>query len=253
MDMRELSFSKYHGLGNSYIVIDGHDVLDADDAASLGSLARAICNANYGIGSDGLLIDVTHGQTQGALALRIFNPDGSEAEKSGNGIRIFARWLWDASDPSPSRPGGCGQAHESAGQYTARRCGVHMNKKWQLGVVFSAFIALGASPRQGSELKDVMREKLEQTQKILAAVVTSDWASLETHSRQLERLTQDPRWTGLKYAEYGRYSSAFVRAVQDLRLAAAQRDLEKTPKAYVAVTLQCVECHRYLARSRIAK
>lgn len=128
-----------------------------------------------------------------------------------------------------------------------------MNRKWRLAVVFSAFIAVGASPRQGSELKDVMHEKLEQAQKILAAVVTSDWASLETHSRQLERLTQDPRWTALKYPEYARYSGSFVSAVQDLRQAAAQRDLEKAPKAYVAVTLQCVECHRYLARARIAR
>lgn len=152
------------------------------------------------------------------------------------------------ANQSPARPGSCGQSHE-----TGRQCGMHMNKKWQLAVVFSAFIGLGASPKQGSELKGVMHEKLEHTQKILAAVVTSDWVSLETHSRQLERLTEDPRWTALKYPEYARYSGAFVRAVQDLRRAAAQRDLEKTPKAYVAVTLQCVECHRYLARSRIAK
>jgi cytochrome c556 len=57
----------------------------------------------------------------------------------------------------------------------------------------------------------------------------------------------------LKYPEYSRHSAAFVQAVQTLHTAAAQRDLDKTPKAYVAVTLQCVACHRYLARARIAE
>ena len=98
-----------------------------------------------------------------------------------------------------------------------------------------------------------MREKLAHAQKLLEAVVTSDWVSLETHSRELERLTDDPRWMVLKFPEYARHSTAFVRTVQELHLAAVQRDLERTPKAYVAVVLQCVECHRYLARQRLAK
>jgi hypothetical protein len=98
-----------------------------------------------------------------------------------------------------------------------------------------------------------MQEKLVHAQKILEAVVTSDWSGLETHSRELERLTNDPRWTVLKYPEYARHSAGFVRAVQDLHHAASQRDLDKTPQAYIAVTMQCVECHRYLARARIAR
>lgn len=129
-----------------------------------------------------------------------------------------------------------------------------MNKTWQTVVVFSAvFFGLAAMSNQGPELNNVMREKLVHAQKILEAVVTSDWVSLETHSRELERLTNDPRWMVLKYPEYARYSAAFVRAIQDLHGAAVQRDLEKTPQAYVAVTLRCVECHRYSARARIAK
>lgn len=128
-----------------------------------------------------------------------------------------------------------------------------MNTKWLAVLVFSAVVGLAASPAQGPEVNNVMREKLVHTQKILEAVVTNDWVGLETHSRELERLTGDHRWTALKYPEYARHSTAFIRAVQALHLAAAQRDLENAPKAYVAVTLQCVECHRYLARERIAK
>ena len=129
-----------------------------------------------------------------------------------------------------------------------------MNKTWQTVVLLSTvFFGLAASPNQGPALNRVMREKLVHAQKILEAVVTSDWVSLETQSRELERLTKDPRWTVLKYPEYARHSAAFVLAIQDLHRAAAQRDLEKTPQAYVAVTLKCVECHRYLARARIAQ
>jgi hypothetical protein len=123
----------------------------------------------------------------------------------------------------------------------------------QLAIVALAVLcAGGARPAQSPQLTSVMHQKLDHAQKILEAVVTSDWVALETHSRELEALTRDPRWTVLKYPEYGRYSADFVRAVQALHSAAAQRDLVETPKAYIAVTLGCVDCHRYLARERIA-
>jgi hypothetical protein len=117
----------------------------------------------------------------------------------------------------------------------------------------TAVAAVTANAGQGPEIKHVMREKLVHSQKILEAVVTSDWIGLETHTRELEALTNDPRWAVLRFQEYARHSAAFVRAVQNLHRAAAQRELEETPKAYIAVTLRCVECHRYLARARIAR
>lgn len=114
-------------------------------------------------------------------------------------------------------------------------------------------IGLTAGASQGPELHTVMRQKLTLAQKILEAVVTSDWTSLETNSRELERLTNDPRWMVLRYPEYASHSAEFVRSVRTLHTAAARRELEKTPKAYVDMTLQCVECHRYLARLRITQ
>jgi len=55
---------------------------------------RLICHRNYGVGSDGILFGPLGSQICD-FGLRVFNPDGSEAEKSGNGLRIFARSLWD--------------------------------------------------------------------------------------------------------------------------------------------------------------
>ena len=85
-----MDFFKYHALGNSYIVLRATDVSEPVSS----DLIQRLCNQNFGIGSDGVLLDCT--QTDDAYQrLRIFNPDGSEAEKSGNGIRIFCRYLWD--------------------------------------------------------------------------------------------------------------------------------------------------------------
>lgn len=128
-----------------------------------------------------------------------------------------------------------------------------MQANWRAVVVVAALIGFTPAAAQGPELNAVMREKLEHAQKLLEAVVTSDWTGLETHSRELQRITDDHRWTVLKYPEYARYGNQFRRAIGDLHTAAAQRDLDKTSKAYVAVTLSCVECHRYLARERIVR
>jgi hypothetical protein len=128
-----------------------------------------------------------------------------------------------------------------------------MNKLWRVVVLSGAIFSLAAMPGQGPALDRVMRQKLQYAQKILEAVVISDWSSLEANSRDLERLTRDPSWTILRYPEYAKRSAAFADAIRVLHTVAAQRDLEATPRAYIEVTLQCVECHRYLARARIAK
>ena len=82
-----MDFYKYHGLGNDYIVIDPakNGVFLTPETITL------ICDRNRGIGSDGILYGPIF--DNGSIRLRIFNPDGSEAEKSGNGVRIFTRYL----------------------------------------------------------------------------------------------------------------------------------------------------------------
>jgi len=87
-----MRFHKYHALGNDYIVLDPADYPDWKEP-SLAQI-RVICHRNFGVGSDGILWGPLP-TTKAAFGLRIFNPDGSEAEKSGNGLRIFSRYLWD--------------------------------------------------------------------------------------------------------------------------------------------------------------
>ncbi len=88
-----MRFYKYHALGNDYIVLDPSDFPQWKTAPTVEQI-RVICHRNFGVGSDGILWGPLP-SAKSDFGLRIFNPDGSEAEKSGNGLRIFSRYLWD--------------------------------------------------------------------------------------------------------------------------------------------------------------
>lgn len=128
-----------------------------------------------------------------------------------------------------------------------------MTRPARASLALVALLGVSAVQAQGPALDRVMHKKLEASQQILEAMVTSRWDALEARSRELESLTNDPGWTVLKAPEYARHSNGFRAAVRTLHDAAAKRDLDATPKAYVAMTLSCVECHRYLARNRLAR
>jgi diaminopimelate epimerase len=85
----EIYFKKYHGLGNDYLVIDPN----ISDINLTTENIRWICDRHFGIGSDGILYGPI--KKEAIFGVRIFNPDGSEAEKSGNGLRIFAKYLYE--------------------------------------------------------------------------------------------------------------------------------------------------------------
>jgi diaminopimelate epimerase len=83
----ENGFFRGHGLGNDYLVMDPDEL----SFRLTPKVIRAICDRHWGLGSDGILAPAP--STKAGFGLRIYNPDGSEAEKSGNGLRIFARYL----------------------------------------------------------------------------------------------------------------------------------------------------------------
>jgi diaminopimelate epimerase len=87
-----MHFAKYQALGNDYLVCLADNVGDLLTPSAV----QRICDRHFGIGSDGILVGSTK-LDENAYPLRIVNPDGTEAEKSGNGLRIFARYLWDLS------------------------------------------------------------------------------------------------------------------------------------------------------------
>ena len=87
--MEKNSFVKSHGLGNEYVVLDSENIT----FELTPKVIKKICNVNFGIGSDGVLLKESSDRAD--VGLRIFNPDGSEAEKSGNGLRIFCKYIFD--------------------------------------------------------------------------------------------------------------------------------------------------------------
>ena len=84
-------FTKFHGLGNDYLVIEGEQLSEVRD---LGEFARRICNRHYGAGGDGIAIIARADGEEADFSCRIFNPDGSEAGLSGNGTRCAVAYLY---------------------------------------------------------------------------------------------------------------------------------------------------------------
>ena len=85
-----ITLEKYHGLGNDYLIFDPNK----NELELTEENIRLICNRNFGVGSDGLLVGPILGNDK--LEVKILNPDGSESEISGNGVRIFGKYLKDA-------------------------------------------------------------------------------------------------------------------------------------------------------------
>tara|TARA_B100001996_G_C18668807_1_gene595891 strand:- start:1151 stop:1984 length:834 start_codon:yes stop_codon:yes gene_type:complete len=83
------NFVKSHGLGNDYIVLDAKKI----DFKLTKNRISNICHRNYGVGADGILLLINSNKAD--FGLKIYNPDGSEAEKSGNGLRIFSKFIYD--------------------------------------------------------------------------------------------------------------------------------------------------------------
>ena len=86
-----MNFEKYHALGNDYLVYDPREIFHPFTKEE----TVRICHRNFGLGSDGILVGPLPSK-KAEFGLQILNPDGSEAEKSGNGLRIFACYLWDS-------------------------------------------------------------------------------------------------------------------------------------------------------------
>jgi len=88
----KINFVKMHGLGNDFILIDCLNK-SLGDTSFLSYLAKKLCNRNFGIGADGLILILPSSKAD--LQMRIFNYDGSEAQMCGNGIRCFAKYAYE--------------------------------------------------------------------------------------------------------------------------------------------------------------
>ena len=107
-----MNFVKMHGTGNDFIVVEGGPV--EADSTDWPEVARAACSRRFGVGADGIL--VIRPSTRAAFGMQIFNPDGSEAEMCGNGIRCVAKYVTERGlVPDPSHGNGAALPIETLG------------------------------------------------------------------------------------------------------------------------------------------
>ncbi len=145
-----MKLRKYHGLGNDYLIYDpAVNEIELNDAR-----IRLICDRNYGIGADGILFGPLF--IDGNIWVKIYNPDGSEAEKSGNGVRIFARYLHDAG-----YVGRKAQADKSIYLQTA---GGEVQAEYledgEIRVMMGRFTCLSSRIPVAGEVREVVDEKI---------------------------------------------------------------------------------------------
>ena len=93
--MRNIQFIKMEGAGNDFVVIDMLGAIDQLPLPDLPSFARKICDRHFGVGADGLILVLPSDKAD--YKMQVINSDGSEAEMCGNGIRCFARYIWESS------------------------------------------------------------------------------------------------------------------------------------------------------------
>ena len=128
-----------------------------------------------------------------------------------------------------------------------------MKKPTILLVLSLLLLPQAAAQGQTVRTPGVMRSKLAHTQRILEALMTSNYSVLERESAALSRLTETPEWSELKTSELLGFTKSFLAATQALAESARQRDLDGAARHYVEMTTACYECHKYRKGSRIAR
>ncbi len=94
MTLNTIKFTKMNGLGNDFILVEGKDV--SEKQLNYSDLAKKMCDRNFGIGADGLIIvNPTDIKADTDTSWRIFNSDGTEPQMCGNGIRCFAKYIYE--------------------------------------------------------------------------------------------------------------------------------------------------------------
>jgi hypothetical protein len=110
----------------------------------------------------------------------------------------------------------------------------------------------GVSTAQTARTARLMREKLLHSQRILAALTTSDYGLLQRETQALTAITKNPVWSELITPDLRPYTADFTRALADLSAASERRDYDAAGVSYGRLIATCIECHKHVAKSRIA-
>ncbi len=183
------TFFKGHGLGNDYLVLDPAKLSFKLTARTI----RTLCDRNWGIGSDGILALVPSKKSD--FGLRIYNPDGSEAEKSGNGLRIFGCYLYHTR-------------HTRKKHFTVETKGGVVDVRLELngdGLVTGATVDMGRAVFQPIALPCSLRvpELIQQPVKAAEQSLRFTGVSVGNPHCIVYKKREEPRWTRDDLLEIG--------------------------------------------------
>lgn len=116
-------------------------------------------------------------------------------------------------------------------------------------VVVAAVSSYGSKP---NEVGTFMRAKLDHSKKVLEGLALEDYAMIARESQEMSLLSQATNWQVLQTAEYLEQSQDFRRTADALTEAAREKNLDGAALRYVELTMQCVNCHKYVRKTRIA-
>lgn len=105
-------------------------------------------------------------------------------------------------------------------------------------------------PAIPKELSDLMRRKLENSQKVLEGIVLNDFGRIAKHSDELILVSKQAEWKVLKTPEYELYSNELRRNATNLIETAKEKNLDGAALAYFELTLTCVKCHKHVRDTR---
>ena len=127
-------------------------------------------------------------------------------------------------------------------------------RTWSVSVLTMAVFLLtaGLLSAQTARTGRLMREKLQHSQRILEALVTSNYGQLQRETQALTNITRSPEWSELVKGDLRPYTSGFTKALADLSAASERRDYDAAGASYNALTNACIACHKQLMKSRIA-
>jgi hypothetical protein len=125
-------------------------------------------------------------------------------------------------------------------------------------LILFAWISLlqvsGKEPqKKEADVKELMRQKLKHSQKILEAIATNDLDSLAKHADELIIISKEAEWKVIKTPRYETYSNDFRRNAEALIQSAKEKNLDAAALAYVDLTLNCVKCHKHVREVRMTR
>jgi hypothetical protein len=108
-------------------------------------------------------------------------------------------------------------------------------------------------PKPTSKVQDLMKAKLEQSQKILEGIALNDFEKIAKHAEELIQISKKVEWRVLRTPQYEMHSNEFRRNADTLVQNANKKNLDAAALSYVELTLNCVRCHKYIREVRMAR